>query len=129
MDKEDARDLFKNADRMFKAGDFVASLELLNRLDREFPNERHIMYPRARCLAALGRTSEAMALCEQLIHVHGYGPASALKEFLEKKLEDAVDMQRHMLATGGGLSAVDLEHLQIDESPIGFGRRPSAGNE
>lgn len=67
MDKSEAKRIFLEADALFDRGDFEASLHLLQRLNREFPRQKHIMYSAALCLEQLGRAQECIGLCEQLI--------------------------------------------------------------
>ena len=67
MDKQEARDLFRKADALYVAAQYDEALHLLQRLNREFPRQKHIMYSAALCLEQLGRAQESIALCEQLI--------------------------------------------------------------
>jgi hypothetical protein len=64
--KTDARDKFKHADQMFREKNFPAALETLDELDKEFPDTKNVIYPRAMCLARVGRFDEALDLCRQL---------------------------------------------------------------
>ncbi len=67
MDKSEAKRVFLEADALFNQGEFDASLHLLQRLNIEFPRQKHIMYAAALCLEQLGRAQECIGLCEQLI--------------------------------------------------------------
>jgi tetratricopeptide (TPR) repeat protein len=67
VDKSEAKKIFLEADALFDRGEFDASLHLLQRLNREFPRQKHIMYSAALCLEQLGRAQECIGLCEQLI--------------------------------------------------------------
>lgn len=67
MDKTEAKRIFLEADALFNQGEFDASLHLLQRLNIEFPRQKHIMYSAALCLEQLGRAQECIGLCEQLI--------------------------------------------------------------
>ena len=67
VEKSEAKKIFLEADALFDRGDFEASLHLLQRLNREFPRQKHVMYSAALCLEQLGRAQECIALCEQLI--------------------------------------------------------------
>lgn len=67
MDKSEAKKVFQEADTLYQQGQYDAALHLLQRLNREFPRQKHIMYSAALCLEQLGRAQESIALCEQLI--------------------------------------------------------------
>jgi tetratricopeptide (TPR) repeat protein len=67
LDKKEAKQVFLQADALYAKGDYDASLHLLQRLNREFPRQKHIMYSAALCLEQLGRAQESIALCKQLI--------------------------------------------------------------
>ncbi|MCC6152460.1 MAG: tetratricopeptide repeat protein [Candidatus Hydrogenedentes bacterium] len=64
--KTDAREKFKHADQMFREKNYPAALETLDELDKEFPDTKNVIYPRAMCLARVGRFDEALDLCRQL---------------------------------------------------------------
>lgn len=67
MDKKEAKQIFLQADVLYTQGRYDDALHLLQRLNREFPRQKHIMYSAALCLEQLGRAQESIALCEQLI--------------------------------------------------------------
>jgi tetratricopeptide (TPR) repeat protein len=67
VDKTEAKRIFLEADALFDRGEFDAALHLLQRLNIEFPRQKHIMYSAALCLEQLGRAQECIGLCEQLI--------------------------------------------------------------
>lgn len=67
LDKKEAKKVFQKADELFLQEKYEESLHLLQRLNREFPRQKHIMYSAALCLEQLGRAQESIALCEQLI--------------------------------------------------------------
>ncbi|MCC6796718.1 MAG: tetratricopeptide repeat protein [Candidatus Hydrogenedentes bacterium] len=64
--KTDAKEKFNHADQMFREKNFPAALEVLDELDKEFPDTKNVIYPRAMCLARVGRFDEALDLCRQL---------------------------------------------------------------
>lgn len=80
MNRRDAEEKFKEADQLYRRGEFRKSLDLLNELNREYPEHKHIMFPRARCLNKLGETDLALGLCEQLIRNFKHDKAVALRE-------------------------------------------------
>lgn len=62
----DAREKFNRADQLFREKNFSEALVVLDELDREFPDTKNVIYPRAMCLARVGRFDEALELCRQL---------------------------------------------------------------
>jgi outer membrane lipoprotein-sorting protein len=66
MDAQEGTAKFKQADTLFKQGQFGAALALLDELDTAFPNTKNILYPKALCLEKLGRLDEAEAVCDTL---------------------------------------------------------------
>lgn len=95
MDKDQAREKFKLADRLFNEQQFGPALKVLTELNSAFPNERHILYPMARCLAGLGRNGEAIDLADRIVRQFDYSPAMELY----KKLKS--------MKAGGGLAALE----------------------
>lgn len=85
MDKHDAERKFRVADQYYREGRYGQAMLLLDALDEAFPNTRHIMYPRALCLARLKRREEALALCDELIARFQYSGAIELKAALSKE--------------------------------------------
>lgn len=67
MDKSEAKKIFLEANALYDRGQFDEALRLLQRLNLEFPRQKHILFAAARCLEELGRAQECIALCEQLI--------------------------------------------------------------
>ena len=82
MDRAKSETLFRESDTRFKSGDFAGSLAGLDELDRAFPNTPRILHPRAVCLEKLGRTQEAIAICDRLIQANGHEPSRRLRERL-----------------------------------------------
>ncbi|MBI2423039.1 MAG: tetratricopeptide repeat protein [Candidatus Hydrogenedentes bacterium] len=66
LDANESNRLFQQADALFKAGRISESLQLLQELNRHYPNTRNILFPLALCLKRLGHVEEALAVCEQL---------------------------------------------------------------
>lgn len=59
MTNEEAKALYDEAVSQMSANHYEECLDLLNQLDRERPNSRHVTYHRAVCLAELNRGEEA----------------------------------------------------------------------
>lgn len=83
MDAKQAQELFGQADQMYRADQFAGALEILDRLDRTFPNTKRIMHPRARCLHRLKRNEEALELCSHIISWYDYAKTKELKARIE----------------------------------------------
>ena len=66
MDAQEATRTFKQAEALYAKGRHAEALQLLENLDLNFPNTKNILYPKALCLAALGRKAEASAACDSL---------------------------------------------------------------
>lgn len=79
MDAREAKERFKNADDMYREGRYGQALVLLDSLNEQYPNTKNIMYPRALCLAKVGRVDEAVVVCDELVARFGHKRAAALK--------------------------------------------------
>ncbi|GMU91933.1 MAG: hypothetical protein AMXMBFR4_09910 [Candidatus Hydrogenedentota bacterium] len=66
MRSKEAKAKFEEADLLYKAKKYEAALAVLDELDARFPETRNIIYPRAMCLARLGKFDKALDLCQQL---------------------------------------------------------------
>jgi len=67
MNSESAKQRFQEANRLFKNRQYEKALELLQQLNREFPNTENIMYAAALSLEKLGSIDEAKYLCHSMI--------------------------------------------------------------
>lgn len=66
MTNEEASALYEDAQAKLQAGNHGACLSILEDLERERPNSRHVTYYRAVCLAQLGRPDEAEECARRL---------------------------------------------------------------
>ncbi|HUW62333.1 MAG TPA: CDC27 family protein [Candidatus Bathyarchaeia archaeon] len=66
MDAQEATRTFKQAEALYANRRYEEALKLLENLDLNFPNTKNILYPKALCLAALGRKDEAATACDSL---------------------------------------------------------------
>lgn len=82
MDRDEANALFGEADALFRAGEYGQSLELVGRLEADFPNNHRVLNAKAKALAALGREAEALAVCDLLLAEHGYEKIRPLRDKL-----------------------------------------------
>lgn len=80
MDTEGAEVFFSQADRLYRDRQYADALEILDRLDQEFPDTKRIMHPRARCLHRLGRTDECLQVLELIISRHDHERSKQLKQ-------------------------------------------------
>ncbi len=85
MNREEAKKKFEIADRLFAERRFLQALKLLTEIDAVFPNQRHILFPMARCLAGLKRDAEALGLAERVARDFEYAPAAELSKRLQDK--------------------------------------------
>ena len=83
MTKEEARDKFKLADRLFNEEQFAPALKVLTELNAAFPDQRNVLYPMARCLTGLGRNGEAIDLADRIARQFDYPPALELYKRLK----------------------------------------------
>ncbi len=70
MNSEQASEEYKTASDLYTQGKHAEALEILDRLDALYPNDRRVMYARALALRAVGRPDEARALCERCLASH-----------------------------------------------------------
>lgn len=82
INRKEAERLFQQADQFYREQRYTESLEILDRLDRIYPNRHRVLFPRARCLAKLGRFDDALAVCQTLVSEHEYDKARPLLDKL-----------------------------------------------
>ena len=83
MNRDEAKRRFDQADVLYRQERYGEALEILDALDREFPDTRHVMYPRAMCLGKLKRLAEAVGVCDRIVERFGYAPARELRKALQ----------------------------------------------
>jgi hypothetical protein len=66
MTNDEAKALYDRAQVLFGENECALALDILDRLDQERPNSRHVNYQRALCLAELGRKDEAEQCAQRL---------------------------------------------------------------
>ena len=82
LNNREATEKFKLADKLYRARQYEEALQVLDELDVHFPGTRHVMFPRARCLSKLDRTTEAMYLLREVVEKYKYAPAEELLNYL-----------------------------------------------
>lgn len=122
MDKEEAGRLFNEADQLYQADEYAQALDVLDRLDAAYPDNRRVMYPRAKCLAAVGRTAEALDLCDRLVNEHGYQKGADLKCLIQERTSEAAEIQ--VPGMEEDMSLEDLNAANIDDEPSAFTQAP-----
>lgn len=101
VDREEAKVKFQDADRLFQSKHFDEALRVLTDLNRAFPNERHVLYPLARCLTGLKRYPEAREVSERLVKEFRYMPAQELVDRIDRlQAFDDPDVQTPVLPSG-----------------------------
>jgi len=86
MGEGDLQHEYQIAMELLEDGEYADALALLNRIAKERPKSKHVMYSRALCLVALGRVGEARALRDQLAGIKG-GVARELTAKLDARLQ------------------------------------------
>lgn len=71
---------YRKAVELYRQGKCAEALNVLDALDQAVPNKREIMWPRAQCLQRLGRTDDAIEVCDALIAQFGDERAIAMKQ-------------------------------------------------
>jgi len=82
MNKEEAQARFREADRLFREGHFADALQVLEVLQRHYPDNAKILYPRARCMVALKRVDEAAQIYNQLVQL-GHSRIEQLRQEIQ----------------------------------------------
>ena len=67
MNTDEARYLFEEADRLYRAGHCLEALQHLSELNRDHPGMFNILFPILLCFEKLGRTEEAYDLCVEML--------------------------------------------------------------
>ena len=117
MDDVAASEKFREADERFREARYDEALEILRDLAEEFPGNRQVKFPLAKCLAELGQFPEALELCQDLIDSGGYEPATNLKARIdEKQSSGVVSVIESALTT-----ADDLNVMVASEAETGGG--------
>ncbi len=107
MNSQEAKEHFSTADAYYRRARYAEALALLDELNAAFPNTANILFPRARCMRRLGRTSEALQICDVLI-----------KHFKDKrgsKLRDAITEEISRPQTEPQSEDVLLPNMSLDE--------------
>ncbi len=80
MPEEDVRREYDIAMELYKEGAYSESLVLLERLAKERPDSKHVMYSRGLCVLAMGRIEEGRAFRDQLMGLR----SSSARQYADK---------------------------------------------
>lgn len=83
MDAQTASAQFQKADSLFRQGQYGEALSILSQLNRDFPNQKNIMYAAALCMEKTGSIDEAKMLCQHMIRNFDSQKARELLNYLE----------------------------------------------
>jgi tetratricopeptide (TPR) repeat protein len=111
MDAQTSKAKFQEADQLFRSGQYQEALVILEELNSHHPNAKNVMYPAAMCLDKLGRSQEALPLCNHLIQTFQDPRAEALKADIEgRALSSSLDSMYDMnnLDLEGDLGGADI---------------------
>ena len=118
MNRQLAKQYFDRAEAALASGDPEEALTLLNQLDAAFPNTKNIGVARAKAYAAMGRTPEAIHLCDALIQAHDSRRAKELKDRLVAG-EPALTAQETATAGSRSTTARRLGRIVFATTAIG----------
>jgi hypothetical protein len=121
VDRQEAKVRFQDADRLFRAKQYEQAVRILNELNAEFPDERHVLYPLARGLTGLKRFPEAREIAERLVNEFHYGPAQELIDRIDRRQTfENPDVETPTLPSG-------LDDIMLTPASFGAGPPPLPG--
>ena len=82
MSSDNSGDKFKEAGSLYRAGQYKEALSILEELNRKYPHQKEVMHAAALCLEKMGKTQQALQVCDDLIAMHHDDRAQAIKERL-----------------------------------------------
>ena len=71
MVPKEIKDLYRQAQRLWRENRIGETLAILDEIDRVFPEDPEVMLARAKCLLTLDRVYEAKLLANRLYKRHG----------------------------------------------------------
>ena len=121
MDSDDPKQRFQAADALYKQQRYQDALRILDELDMKFPNTRNIMYPRALCLHALGRSDEALNICEFMLVLFNDTSSQELKARIHAEKTVPPDTVRTRGAAGAGRARKAVRYAVIALAAVAIG--------
>ena len=92
---------YRQAIQLIRVGRFEESLHILQEIDAERPETKNVLYALAVCCEMLGRTDEAVSLCDRLIVKCDHPKAQIIKARIEKAATEPELPQADLLANLG----------------------------
>jgi hypothetical protein len=118
----DAREKFKLADKLFREKNYPEALIVLDELDKEFPDTKNVIYPRAMCLARVDRFDEALDLCRQLKVEFGDSRGESLMAKIsalrKAKIEKEKEKSQPVKSTGQAVPPPNVFTLDSNPPPL-----------
>ena len=87
MDKNESLEKYQLADKLINGGRHKEALSILDELYEAFPDEKELIYARARCLEQVGRKQEAEDLGKRLIDLYNDPRGHKLQAQIEEQQE------------------------------------------
>ncbi len=106
-----AEEKFARAQARWREGAFAEALILLDELDQAFPGRANLLRPKAMCLAKLGLTDQARAICLRLLREGDDPRAQELLQGLDaqdRQQKPSSGLRRSRALQGGALAAILL---------------------
>ena len=95
---------YREAIQLVKVGRYEEAHHMLTEIDAERPGTKNVLYAIAVCCDMMGRTEEALDLCERLIAEHDHPKARMIKARIEAAAKEP-DLPKVDLVSGLGLGA------------------------
>jgi tetratricopeptide (TPR) repeat protein len=92
---------YRQAIQLIRVGRFEESLHILQEIDAARPDTKNVLYALAVCCEMLGRTGEAVSLCDRLIVKYDHPKAQIIKARIEKAASEPELPQVDLLANLG----------------------------
>lgn len=120
----DAKRRFELASEYYAEGRYSEALPILEALNGEYPNTRHILFPLARCYARLHQLQNALDICDVLIRDHDYDRAKEMKQQL---LDTIAKQQQPQQPADGDAGDIGIPGVMTADDLLG--PDPSAGGD
>jgi tetratricopeptide (TPR) repeat protein len=75
---------YRQAIQLIRVGRYEESMHILQEIDGERPETKNVLYAMAVCCEMLGKTDEALDMCERLIARYEHPKARIIKARIEK---------------------------------------------
>ena len=92
---------YRQAIQLIRIGRYEESFHILQEIDTERPETKNVLYALAVCCEMLGKTGEALSLCERLIAKYDHPKARIIKARIEKAASESELPKVDLLANLG----------------------------